>query len=47
MRMNRIHVAQANAPTADQSGIEIVERKGWAHPDTIWDLVDVPGFFQR
>jgi len=31
MRMNRIHVAQANTSTADQSGIEIVERKGWAH----------------
>jgi len=39
MLINRIHVEQANIPTAGQSEIEIVERKGLGHPDTICDLV--------
>ena len=39
MPINRIHVEQAITPTAGQSEIEIVERKGLGHPDTICDLV--------
>jgi S-adenosylmethionine synthetase len=39
MAIERIHVEQAIAPTAAQSEIEIVERKGLGHPDTICDLV--------
>jgi S-adenosylmethionine synthetase len=39
MPINRIHVEQTTTPTAGQSEIEIVERKGLGHPDTICDLV--------
>jgi S-adenosylmethionine synthetase len=39
MPINRIHVEQTITPTAGQSEIEIVERKGLGHPDTICDLV--------
>jgi S-adenosylmethionine synthetase len=35
----RFHLEATGGPTAGQSGIEIVERKGLGHPDTICDLV--------
>ena len=37
--MNEIHVQEIAGPTVVDSDIEIVERKGLGHPDTICDLV--------
>lgn len=34
-----IHVEQSIAPTPEENQIEIVERKGLGHPDTICDLI--------
>ena len=39
MTEDRIHIEETIAPSAAQSRIEIVERKGLGHPDTICDLV--------
>jgi len=39
MPVNYIHVDETSGPTPDQNAIEIVERKGLGHPDTICDLV--------
>jgi S-adenosylmethionine synthetase len=39
MDIRHIHVEQAVAQAGDRSEIEIVERKGLGHPDTICDLV--------
>jgi S-adenosylmethionine synthetase len=39
MVIDHIHVEPTTTPTPDQSGIEIVERKGLGHPDTICDLI--------
>ncbi len=39
MPVTAIHVEQSVAPTPEQNQIEIVERKGLGHPDTICDLV--------
>ncbi|HSK29112.1 MAG TPA: methionine adenosyltransferase [Candidatus Limnocylindria bacterium] len=39
MPSDPIHIQQTITPTAAQSEIEIVERKGLGHPDTICDLV--------
>jgi S-adenosylmethionine synthetase len=35
----RVHVEATSGPTSRQNDIEIVERKGLGHPDTICDLV--------
>lgn len=35
----RVHVEATSGPTSGQNDIEIVERKGLGHPDTICDLV--------
>jgi len=39
MPENYIHIQETVGPTPDQNAIEIVERKGLGHPDTICDLV--------
>jgi S-adenosylmethionine synthetase len=39
MVIDYIHVDQTTTPTPGRSAIEIVERKGLGHPDTICDLV--------
>jgi hypothetical protein len=37
--MDEIHIQEIIGPTAGESEVEIVERKGLGHPDTICDLV--------
>ena len=37
--MERIHIQQIHEPPAAAADVEIVERKGLGHPDTICDLV--------
>lgn len=39
MNSNDVHVEEAVTPTTGRHEIEIVERKGLGHPDTICDLV--------
>jgi len=39
MPENYIDIQETVGPTPDQNAIEIVERKGLGHPDTICDLV--------
>jgi S-adenosylmethionine synthetase len=39
MALNQIHVEETAGPVPQQNAIEIVERKGRGHPDTICDLV--------
>ena len=36
---NYIHIQETVGPSPNQNAIEIVERKGLGHPDTICDLV--------
>ena len=36
---DNIHIQEMVGPTAEESDVEIVERKGLGHPDTICDLV--------
>ena len=37
--MDQIHVEEISAPSPSETHVEIVERKGLGHPDTICDLV--------
>jgi S-adenosylmethionine synthetase len=37
--VDEIHVQEISGVTASESEVEIVERKGLGHPDTICDLV--------
>ena len=39
MTMEPIHIQQIHEPPAVGADVEIVERKGLGHPDTICDLV--------
>jgi S-adenosylmethionine synthetase len=40
---DEIHIQEMAGPTAGESDVEMVERKGLGHPDTICDLVrDLP-----
>lgn len=37
--MDKIHIQQISGPTVEEADVEIVERKGLGHPDTICDSV--------
>ena len=37
--MGEIHIQEITGPTVGDLDVEIVERKGLGHPDTICDLV--------
>ena len=37
--MDNVHIQHMRAPCAGETAVEIVERKGLGHPDTICDAV--------